>query len=233
MWGLLMLHLNRVFLSSSLARNLFFPLFCFFIFRSGWRYLKACMYMRRWCEPGSDTTQCLRGPTKAQWYTDRHGTFKHSDQKQCSPPATLSSFFALLLMAVSLKTLKVVALPVLLVHIYTELYITHPSPWNAKCRSIRFPHGPQGKKKPTSSFAATEPQCTLGTTRRRPCNNSLLTLLFQVVKVSPCLTPQSSVFVLSENDCIIRASEKDFKAFFFLNHSSLKLATRIFHKRTS
>lgn len=28
-----------------------------------------------WCEPGSNTTQCLRGPTKAQWYTDRHGTF--------------------------------------------------------------------------------------------------------------------------------------------------------------
>lgn len=185
MWGLLMFHLNRVFLPPSLARNLFFRLF--FFFRSGWRYLKACTYVRRWCEPGSDTTQCLRGPTKAQWYTDRHGTFKHSDQKQCSPPATLSSFFALLLMAVSLKTLKVGALPVLLVHIYTELYITHPSPWNAKRRSIRFPHGPQ-EKKPTSSFAATEPRCTLGTlgtTRRRPCNNSPLTLLFQVVKVSP------------------------------------------------
>lgn len=94
-------------------------------FCSGWQYLKACKYVKRWCEPGSNTTQCLRGPTKAQWYTDKHGTFSTPTQTKA-----LFSSSTLLFLSCShgsqSKTLKGGAL---LIYWSTFLYcvISHPS----------------------------------------------------------------------------------------------------------
>lgn len=70
------------------------------VFKAGDVHLKACKYVKLWCEPGSNTTQCLRGPTKAQWYTDRHGTFSTLTQTSA---LLLRLYFPLVIMAVGQK----------------------------------------------------------------------------------------------------------------------------------
>lgn len=134
---------SRVFLPPSLARNSFFPLLFFFskrvtVFKSLHVHEKMV-----WARVRHHTVfKRSHKSTMIHWQTwDFSSTQTKSNvllHALCFLP-----LFALLFMAVSLKTLKVGALPVLLVHIYTELYITHPSPWNARRRSIRFPHDPQ------------------------------------------------------------------------------------------
>lgn len=151
-------------------------------FWSGWQYLKACKYVKRWCEPGSNTTQCLRGPTKAQWYTDKHGTF--STQTKAIFSSTTLLFHSCSHGSQS-KNLKVGALPIY----WSTFILSYLSPIQLpempdKIHSIlqSKPHALHGHW--PSIHARHDKAC--------PCNNSLLTLLFQMVRVS--LAGQSFFF---------------------------------------
>lgn len=132
--------------------------------------------MKRWCKPGSNTTQCLRGPTKAQWYTDRHGTFSTLTQ-------TKALFFSSALPLLSCihgsqsKTLKGGALP--FYYWSTFCVIDHPATsLKHQTKSIWF-YSPNHKAlhgHPPSIHARHDKAC--------PCDNSLLTRLCQMVSVT-------------------------------------------------
>lgn len=135
--------------------------------------------MKRWCEPGSNTTQCLRGPTKAQWYTDKHGTFSTPTQTKALFSSSALPFLSCSHGSQS-KTLKGGALP-----IYWSTYVIYHSSTSLKyhTKSIWFyspkPQALHGN--PPFIHARHDKAC--------PCDNSLLTLLFEVVSVT--LTDQS------------------------------------------
>lgn len=149
-------------------------------FWSGWQYSKACKYVKRWCEPGSNTTQCLRGPTKAQWYTDKHGTFS-------TPTQTKAQFSSSALLFLSCshgsqsKTLKGEAL-----HIYWSMFMSYLS-------SIHLPETPDKIHLILQSTAQALPGHPPSIHARHdkacPCEDSLLTPLFQMV--SDARTDQS------------------------------------------
>lgn len=171
MWGLLMFYLvkcSRFYLHLGLI-----------IFEAG-DYLNACKYVKRWCEPGSNTTQCLRGPTKAQWYTDKHGTFSTPTQTK-APFSSSAHLFLSCCHGSQSKTLKGGALSIYWSTFYAELFITHPPPWNIKIHLILQSKPQALHGHPPSIHARHDKAC--------PCDNSLLTLLFQMVSV--VLTDQS------------------------------------------
>lgn len=89
MWGLLMFNLGKcsLFLAPSLAN-------CFW---SGWLE-KPASIVKRWCKPGSNTTQCLKRSHKSTMIHWQTWDFQHSDQS-----TVLFFHFSLVLMAVSLK----------------------------------------------------------------------------------------------------------------------------------
>lgn len=168
--------------------------------------------MKRWCEPGSNTTQCLRGPTKAQWYTDEHGTFSTQTK------AILSSSSTLLCHSCShgsqSKTLKVGALP------------SYWSTFTLSCSSlIQLPEMPDKKK--IHSILQVKPQALHGhwpSIHGRhdtacPCDNSLLTLLSQMVS----LADQSFFFLR-----MIASQGHQRRTSSYLFFFSLKLAIQLF-----
>lgn len=158
MWGLLMFYLIECY----------YLHLWLIIFEVGDGILKACKYEKRWCEPGSNTTQCLRGPTKAQWYTDKHGTFSTQTN-------VMFSSITLLVHSCShgsqSKTLKVGALPMY----WSTFTLSYSSP-------IQLPEMPDK----IHSSLQSKPQALHGhwpSIHARhdtacPCNNSLLTLRF-------------------------------------------------------
>lgn len=158
--------------------------------------------MKRWCEPGSNTTQCLRGPTKAQWYTDKHGTFSTLTQ---TTPLHFSFSYS---NGSQSKTLKGEVLS-----IYWSMFVichptvslkhhTNPSILQSQPQAVHH--------RPPSIHARHDKAC--------PCDNSPLTLLLlQIVSVT--LTFKAFL----KNDCITRMSETS-RLF------SLKLATQIVWK---
>lgn len=121
----------------------------------------------------------LRGPTKAQWYTDKHGTFSTPTQTKA-----LFSSSALLCLSCShgsqSKTLKGGALP-----IYWSTFVIYHSSTSLKYQTKSI------------WFYSPKPQALHGNTpfiharhdKACPCDNSLLTLLLQMVSVT--LTDQS------------------------------------------
>lgn len=127
--------------------------------------------MKRWCEPGSNTTQCLRGPTKAQWYTDKHGTFSTLTQTTALFSSSALVFLSWTHGSQS-KTLKGGCLSI---YWSTVVLITRPPPWNTRQipfnSTIQALHG-----HPPSIHARHNKVC--------PCDNSLLTLLYQMVSVA-------------------------------------------------
>lgn len=169
-------------------------------FWSGCSFSKACKYVKRWCEAGSNTTQCSRGPTKAQWYTDKHGTFSTLTQTKAllSPahPFLSSSHGS------QSKTLKGGAL-----HNYWSMLMLcclSPIPLpETSDKSIWFyspkPQALQGH--PPSIHARHDKAC--------PCDNSLLTLPCQMDSVS--LTDLSLFWEWLHHKYI----KKDFKAVLF------------------
>lgn len=184
-------------------------------FWSGWQYLKACKYMKRWCEPGSNTTQCLRGPTKAQWYTDKHGTFS-------TPTQTKALFFYSAVINLSCshgsqsKTLKGGALPIY----WSTFILCYLSPIHLPVIPDKIHLILQSKPQalhghPPSIHARHDKAC--------PCDNSLLTLLFRMVSVT--LTDQSLYLRMIASQGHQRRTSRLF-FFFFL----LKLATQIVRK---
>lgn len=134
----------------------------------------------------------LRGPTKAHWYTDKHGTFSTPTQTKA---LLCSSAFIFSWQSVFNSEGKISNY--LLVHCYLVTLITQQPPWNTK-------------QHPFNATAENLKPSLLSTLLIRwacPRDNSLLTPWYQMASVIP--TDKS----LSENDCITRTSEKDFKAF--------------------
>lgn len=193
MWGLLMLNLGEC--------SLYYLHLWLVVFEAGDSTLKACRYVKRWCEPGSNTTQCLRGPTKAQWCTDKHGTFSTLTQTKQYSLLQLFHFF-LVLMAVSLKPWRE-GLYLCIGPSLCYLSLIHLPEISDKFHLII-------QSKPPSIHARHDKAC--------PCDNSLLTLLFQMVSV----TRTNQILFLR----MIASQERRTSRLFFY----LKLATQIVRK---
>lgn len=151
MWGLLMFYLVKClrFLPPSLANY----------FWSEWQYFNACKYVKRWCEPGSKTTQCFKRSHKSTMIHWQTWDFQHSDSDQ-STTLFLFFYFSLVLMAVSLKPWREGgALPFYWSTLFPRYFITHPPPWNT--RQNPFDSTVQNQK----LFMAIHLSYMLGTTR--------------------------------------------------------------------